>query len=145
MEVGDLYNGWEYDMGKLNKLGCFQVLDRHPNLPGFFFRLKNVKIIEGIRVTNNFEKYWFKMLVDKEKGPKLYVWSPIIKRLHHVWGDDHLCLYDPREFYWTQSPDIIKKVIGWTYLWIVYFEEWQKTGKWPGPEIVHTKTKSDEK
>ena len=116
MEVGDLYNGWEYDMGKLNKLGCFQVLDRHPNLPGFFFRLKNVKIIEGIRVTDNFEKYWFKMLVDKEKGPKLYVWSPIIK-----------------------------KVIGWTYLWIVYFEEWQKTGKWPGPEIVHTKTKSYEK
>ena len=145
METRYLYEDWEAEMLRLNRVGCFNSLDCHPKLPGFFFRLKNIQQVEGIDVTNDFQKYWFVMFVDPDLGPKIYVWGPRIDKLYHVYSDKRLCLFDPKEYDWKSSRTLIDDIIGWTYMWIVYFEEWQKSGNWYGPEVDHTGIKVYEK
>lgn len=70
------------------------------------------------------------------------------KKLPHVYSQDHLCLFYPKNREWTKYDYIADKIIPWISLWLYYYEVWSVTGEWRGggkhPELGnhHKKLKS---
>jgi len=127
------YYDAEFEMRQIEKNGGFSKLTCHPNLPGFFFKLKNISEIEGITIVNDFEKYSFKMIIKNSFIPGIFIHYPKFENLNHVNFDKSLCLFNKDKDTWVNEPPIIAKLISLTYLWIIYSEHWLKYGIWLGP------------
>lgn len=56
------------------------------------------------------------------------------RRLPHVYRQEPptLCLYFPKTREWTADMRLVDTVVPWTYLWLLYFEDWLDTGIWRG-------------
>lgn len=75
-------------------------------------------------------------------APRIWVVEPDFadkKDLPHVYAgsSNRLCLYHPRDWEWKSSCDILKTVVLWSMMWLVYYEDYTKTGYWRGPEADH--------
>jgi hypothetical protein len=61
------------------------------------------------------------------------------KFLPHIYWNDRnpawpaLCLWDPKEMFWTPEQSIASTIIPWTSEWLLFFEYWQITGEFRGP------------
>jgi hypothetical protein len=57
---------------------------------------------------------------------------------HIYWNDRNpewpsLCLWDPKEMFWTPEQMIATTILPWTAEWLLFFEYWQITGEFRGP------------
>jgi hypothetical protein len=54
--------------------------------------------------------------------------------LPHVYSSDpvKLCLFDPAASEWTPRDALADTIVPWTYLWLLYFEEWLISNEWKG-------------
>lgn len=85
----------------------------------------------------NYERYW---------PPRVWIVEPNFSKLNglpHVYSNNRLCLYHPDDWAWSSSCDIIDTIIRWSMMWIVYYEDYARTGKWRGPEASHEMKKKD--
>ena len=69
-------------------------------------------------------------------SPRIWVVDPplheTIDKLPHVYAGNRLCLYQPKEWWWSKTFSIAKYLIPWAILWIYYYEIFQITGEWEG-------------
>lgn len=66
--------------------------------------------------------------------PTVRVISPALApKSPHLWRNETLCLYYPKENPWRKDMLIAETIIPWTALWLYYYELWLDTGKWLGP------------
>jgi hypothetical protein len=79
-------------------------------------------------------KYLVEVVYSLGKIPKVWVLSPkIIQGTGHLYGDDSLCLYWPKEWVWGPNEIIAKTILPWTANWLAFYELWLDTNKWLGP------------
>lgn len=65
---------------------------------------------------------------------------PLDPRPPHLFPNNTLCLYhpqDPEDRRWHPGRAIAHTIMPWTAEWILFFEGWQETGVWWGPEAPH--------
>jgi len=132
------FNVFEQQMRGLEERGVISLLTCHPQLPGFYFNLGKLKKINGVRLYTDMSKHSYK-LIFRNGEPHVYpIPYQIPKGKHsHINVDLSLCLYHRKEFNWADHPFLDQYIIPWTFMWQVYFNEWLKTGQWPGPEFKH--------
>lgn len=53
-------------------------------------------------------------------------------KLPHVYKDNNLCLFYPRNKEWTKYDYIADKIVPWISLWLYFYEVWKITGEWEG-------------
>lgn len=79
--------------------------------------------------------------------PRIWVVEPDfskLKGLPHVYAENRLCLYHPSDWNWQSSCNITDTVIRWAQMWLVYFEDYLRTGTWRGPEADHNVALKDD-
>lgn len=83
--------------------------------------------------------YSYKILYDGFSPPKVWILSPnLVSNPPHVYKDNSLCLYYPKEQSWKYGrSSIYSHIIPWTHEWILFYEIWKITGVWEHPEINH--------
>ena len=68
--------------------------------------------------------------------PKIEVISPDLKLIKkkppHVYTDNDLCLFYPKNKEWTKYDYISDKIIPWISTWLYFYEIWDITGEWLG-------------
>ena len=71
--------------------------------------------------------------------PKVRISDPVIpKEVPHLNSDGSLCLYKPTQINWSSLLfRIDSHIIPWTATWLYFYEVWEKTGDWKGPEAPH--------
>src|SRR5262245_14732736 len=76
-------------------------------------------------------------------SPRVFVLSPkLLPGTPHIYRTDGaLCLYYPDDRSWSSEMLIAKTIVPWTTEWLHYYEIWQVTDKWFGPEAPHVKNK----
>jgi len=52
----------------------------------------------------------------------------------HMYPNGTLCLYWPQEQPWNDSMSLHDTIVPWVAEWLVYYEYYQETGRWVGPE-----------
>jgi len=71
-------------------------------------------------------------------APKVKVLSPkIAKNAPHVYRQGNLCLYWPKDLSWSEQLLLADTIIPWTAQWLAFYELWEETGEWLGPESPH--------
>ena len=76
------------------------------------------------------------------RPPKVFVRSPqLVPGAKHLNPDGSLCLYWPRDFQWRDAELLAETLVPWTAFWLFYYEIWQLTGEWVGPEAPHGEEK----
>ncbi len=81
------------------------------------------------------------------RAPRVLVLSPKLEndpqtgRPPHTFGDRSLCLYHVSEFIWTGKESVASTIVPWACEWCWYYEHWEETGRWLGPEFEHTAPK----
>lgn len=86
----------------------------------------------------NYERLW---------PPRVWIVEPDfskLKGLPHVYPGNRLCLYHPSDWAWKGSYNIIDTIIRWSQMWIVYFEDYLRTGAWRGPAADHERPKDND-
>lgn len=58
-------------------------------------------------------------------------------RCRHLYRDGSLCLYWPKEWWWTPGALLAETIVPWAALWLYYYEAWQECGEWLGPSSPH--------
>lgn len=70
--------------------------------------------------------------------PRIRVLSPTLDaKAPHRYGNGDLCLHRPKDRYWTPDQLVADTIIPWAASWLFFYEIWQDTGKWRGPEAPH--------
>jgi hypothetical protein len=59
------------------------------------------------------------------------------RRPPHLYLDESLCLFWPRERPWRATDLIAHTILPWTSIWLGYYELWVDTDRWWGPEAPH--------
>lgn len=59
----------------------------------------------------------------------------------HLFSDNTLCLYRPSDWGWHGKRILAHTIIPWAANWLYFYEIWQDTGKWLGPEAPHSDIK----
>ena len=71
-------------------------------------------------------------------SPKVFVNNPQIdEKCPHRYSDGSLCLYHRENFKWSANKLVAAMIMQWTIAWIYFYEAWQQTGEWFGPEVPH--------
>jgi hypothetical protein len=91
-------------------------------------------------------QYSVKIIYTGRKAPKVYITYPKIpvNSKTHMYPDGSLCLYYPKDDPWRRGKHIHETIIPWTAEWLVYYEIYQVTGAWLGPEQSHSVRKEQE-
>ena len=55
----------------------------------------------------------------------------------HLYDDESLCLYWPKEWWWTPGESLPATIVTWTAYWLYFYELWETTGHWLGPSSPH--------
>lgn len=63
--------------------------------------------------------------------PQISPWAP------HVYEGGFLCLYWPKELNFNSSMFLAETIVPWIAQWLLYYELWQETDNWLGPESLH--------
>lgn len=108
----------------------------YPNL-NFEITSNGKLIISGIiKPTALSRKYTIKISYIIGNFPIVEIINPKLEecseKLPHVYKDNNLCLFYPRNKEWTKYDYIADKIIPWTSLWLYYYEVWKVTGEWEG-------------
>ena len=78
--------------------------------------------------------YTVRIVYMRKRAPQVWVLHP---RLHenapHRYKDKSLCLYWPKEWRWSARESIADTIVGWTAIWLYYYEVWLVTDEWHGP------------
>lgn len=70
--------------------------------------------------------------------PKVVIRSPKLEYHIHMYKDNTLCLYYPKERKWDSIKDhLYNTIIPWTHEWILYYEIYRQTGIWEHPQVVY--------
>lgn len=80
-----------------------------------------------------------------DQKPLVHIISPsLVENAKHTYSDKSLCLYHPDNFNWHSSRLVAKEIMQWTIAWIYFYEYWLQSGEWIGPEVSHSKEKTNE-
>jgi len=72
------------------------------------------------------------------RPPQVTVVRPALDpRAPHRYPNGSLCLYYPKDQSWHPSRYIAETIVPWTAEWLLFYELWQETGTWWGPEAPH--------
>ena len=85
-------------------------------------------------------KYKIEVEYAPPHAPKVRVVDPPLElnQKTHAYSDESLCLFYPGDLNWSYgSHHLYDKIIPWTAEWIVFYELYQITGHWEGPEAPH--------
>ena len=96
--------------------------------------LQCIGYMQPISECRNFK---LKLIYNYKSPPKIYVLDPTIEKRKHMYADGRLCLYYPKENPWQYHYNLTETIIPWTAHWIVYYETWNETNVWYGPESPH--------
>lgn len=92
----------------------------------------------------------YKLCINYEKGwtPAFWIVEPNLlvgKVIHTFHGcSNKLCLFKTSNWRWTDSCNIVDTMLLWAFMWIVYYEDFCKTGKWMGAEATHNLQPKDD-
>lgn len=78
-----------------------------------------------------------------DTSPKVYILNDEVhqvakeKRIPHLYCQKkiELCLYYPSSNGFSTKDPLCRTIVSWTYLWILYYEEWLYSGEWKGGGI----------
>jgi hypothetical protein len=105
--------------------------------PGFECRIRRNRTVtwEGVFQPNpSSRSYRIRVVYRRRGAPKVWVLDPLPpKNAPHRWPDDSLCLFCPKKWRWVAGESVSRTVMGWTALWLEYYEIWQELGVWLGP------------
>lgn len=100
---------------------------------------RNSIIVCGcLRPTSRSNNYNFILEYTFNKSPKVRIVSPNLVRntqgekIPHMYGQRHLCLYQPKYKEFKNTDFLSDTIIPWITLWLYYYEKWHITGKWLG-------------
>ncbi len=113
---------------------------------------RNKLIVSGeLRPTARSSNYKFMLEYTIHKVPKVRIVTPklVINELSepipHMYGQKHLCLFQPKYSEFKASDFLANTVIPWISLWLYFYEQWHITGKWLGggehPKVKINKSK----
>jgi len=73
----------------------------------------------------------------QQHPPRVFVVTPQLSErngepIPHTYGDGGLCLWHPAYHEWQSRYWIAETIIGWTSLWLFFYELWQACGEWLG-------------
>lgn len=87
--------------------------------------------------------YRFQILYQYGSAPQVRILNPRIEPSPdiHMYKDGTLCLYDWREQPWKTTYHIHETLLPWIAEWLLFYEAYQLTGKWLGPEAEHSDAK----
>lgn len=117
-----------------------QIARMRKLFPGFEFEPKGGKWVwKGtLQPTEHSPVYHIKIELSPGKYPKVWVTSPkIADNAPHRYPDKSLCLFYPKDNSWQENMSIADTIVPWTAEWLFYYELWQETGKFWGPEAPH--------
>jgi hypothetical protein len=88
------------------------------------------------------DTYRIRIRLPRGGTPKVRVLNPKIQpgAKIHTYANGDLCLFDHREQPWMEGDNLHEKIVPWTSEWLVYYELYQLTGQWLGPEAPHGDT-----
>jgi len=83
--------------------------------------------------------YELELIYRPFKAPLVFIKEPDIPHTMkiHVYSNGSLCLYHASEIKWNKKTMIYDTTIPRIAEWIMYYELWQLTGEWEGPEYPH--------
>ena len=84
-------------------------------------------------------QYRLRLLHEPHRVPRVWVVSPRLRpdAPHRYPGNHSLCLYWPKEWWWTPQKSLAETIIPWAAFWLYYYELWLVTGEWLGPTSPH--------
>lgn len=126
-------------MEKHKVISGLSISQEGENLYHIFLNLVDQATIDGIDVEwISFSKYRVKIIYRGESRPSVFFETPKVKNeCNHVYSNGAICLYHQSEFTWDQNMRIGKHIVPMLYIWIYYYEFWDKYGLWPGLEYPH--------
>lgn len=83
--------------------------------------------------------YEIELIYRPFKAPNVFIRKPKIPRKMnvHVYSNGSLCLYHSSEIKWNKKTMVYNTTIPRIAEWIMYYELWQLTREWEGPEYPH--------
>ena len=84
--------------------------------------------------------------------PKVYILDNEFREVERTKSIPHLycrnkiqlCLYYPEYKEFNEFMALCETIIPWTYLWLMYYEEWLYSGEWKGGDAPHPEISSAE-
>lgn len=67
--------------------------------------------------------------------PRAYVVYPSVEDSKHQYHDGALCLFYPGDRSYAPEQTTAATVVAWTATWLFCYEEYERTGSWPGREF----------
>jgi hypothetical protein len=82
--------------------------------------------------------YLVRIIHDPRRAPRVYIDSHRLDmRCRHIYPDGALCLYWPKEWWWTLGESLAATIVPWIAFWLYYYEIWEVCGEWLGPSSPH--------
>lgn len=82
--------------------------------------------------------YSVKIVYSLGDVPRVWVVSPPLdSKAPHRFPDGSLCLFYPKDHSWHSGLLIADTIIPWAAEWLMFYELWQETGVFLGPEAPH--------
>lgn len=79
-------------------------------------------------------KYTVQVQYELDDSPKVHILSPTLHpKAVHLYANEELCLYWPKEWGWRPDRLISKTIIPWTGSWLFFYEIWLDIDEWLGP------------
>jgi len=118
-----------------------QIQSMGDHFPGFHYKAtRNGGLVWNGELQPTPESPRYRVRIDHEGGdaPAVWVEKPDLpKDAPHRYPSGKLCLYWPEEWSWRDEETLAETIVPWAALWLYYYEVWQVTGEWLGPEAPH--------
>lgn len=105
--------------------------------PNFRYRLGRDRTVtwDGtLQPSPSSPAYTIRIVYAMRGHPRVWVLKPTLDPMApHRYRDGTVCLYWPREWKWTDTESLALTIVGWTALWLQYYEIWRSLGTWLGP------------
>lgn len=100
---------------------------------------KGICVWEGqLRPTEASRSYRVRIEYRVGSPPRVTVLSPPLRpEAPHRFRSGRLCLYHPDDRSWYPGQYVADTIVPWTAEWLLFYEVWQDTGNWLGPEVLH--------
>ncbi len=109
--------------------------------PGFHARPNAVGGVTWrgtLQPTPESPKYSVRVIHNAQGPPRVYVDSHWLDpRCRHLYEGGALCLYWPKQWWWTAGESLPETIIAWSALWLYFYELWLVTGEWLAPSSPH--------
>lgn len=118
-----------------------QVVRMARTFPQFTFRWNHCGglVWRGfLQPTPDSPRYPVVIVHNPTEGPRVFVpGQDFDDACRHLYRDRSLCLYWPREWWWTAGESMVSTIVPWAAFWLYYYELWETTGRWWGPSSPH--------